>query len=342
MLAFLLLFADLTILRNDKLELSILNPGGAFAKLLLLADKDQTNPMWQGNGNYVGHFLCLDGFGPVSPEEQAAGLPGHGEAVRQSWTQTAPGVFSTRLPLLHEKVTRRIELLPGEQVITVETTVENELAFDRPLNWAEHATIGAPFLAPGVTVVDASVGRCLTRPDAKGGPKATLAPNQEFTYPNAPLLAGGTRSLRAVPANANSLDHTGCTVDPKRTHGFVTAIHLEKRLLFGYLWPRADYPWLQEWLNFPADGKLSRGLEFGTQPFDVSRREAISLGTLFNTPTYRWLPAKSKLSAKFVMFYTAIPPGFDQVDDVRYENGSIVISHRASNQTIRLAAQKTP
>ncbi len=342
MLALLLLFADLTLIKNDKLELSVQNPGGAFTKLRLVADPDETNPMWKGNGNYRGHFLCVDGFGPTSKEEQAAGLPGHGEAVRQSWTQTAPGVFETRLPIVQEKVTRRIELLPGEQVITVETTLENELGFDRPINWAEHATIGAPFLTHGKTVVDASVGRCLTRPDEKGGPKSTLNAGVEFTYPHVPLNAGGTRNLRSVPAGANSLDHTGCTIDPNRTHGFVTAIHLEKRLVFGYYFPRADYPWLQEWHNYPASGELSRGLEFGTQPFDVSRRQAISQGKLFDVPTYRWLPAKSKISAKFVMFYAAVPPGFDQVDDVRHENGHLVLTNNATNQTIRLAAQKIP
>jgi hypothetical protein len=339
MLALLLLFADLTLIKNDKLELSVQNPGGAFTKLLLLADPAQTNPMWKGSGNYQGHFLCLDGFGPTSKEEQAAGLPGHGEAVRQSWTQSAPGVFSTRLPLLHEAITRRITLLPGEQVITVETTVTNELAFDRPLNWAEHGTIGAPFLTPGQTVVDASVGRCLTRPDEKGGPKATLRPGVEFSYPHVPLHAGGTRNIRSVPPGANSLDHTGCAIDPNRTHGFVTALHLDKRLVFGYYSPRADYPWLQEWHNYPASGELSRGLEFGTQPFDVSRREAISLGKLFDQPTYRWLPAKSKIAATFHMFYAAIPPGFDQVDDVRHENGYLVLTNNATRQTIRLAAR---
>ena len=339
MLALLLLFADLTLIKNDKLELSVQNPGGAFTKLLLLADPAQTNPMWKGSGNYQGHFLCLDGFGPTSKEEQAAGLPGHGEAVRQSWTQSAPGVFSTRLPLLHEAITRRITLLPGEQVITVETTVTNELAFDRPLNWAEHGTIGAPFLTPGQTVVDASVGRCLTRPDEKGGPKATLNAGVEFTYPHVPLRNGGTRNLRSVPPGANSLDHTGCTIDPNRTHGFVTALHLDKRLVFGYYFPRADYPWLQEWHNYPASGELSRGLEFGTQPFDVSRREAISLGKLFDLPTYRWLPAKSQVSAAFHMFYAAIPPGFDQVDDVRHADGYLVLTNNATRQTIRLAAR---
>ena len=34
-------------------------------------------------GSGAGHFVCVDGFGPVSAEEEAAGLPGHGEATRR-------------------------------------------------------------------------------------------------------------------------------------------------------------------------------------------------------------------------------------------------------------------
>jgi hypothetical protein len=42
------------------------------------------------------------------------------------------------------------------------------------------------------------------------------------------------------------------------------------------------------------------------------------------------------------MFYAAVPPGFDQVDDVRHENGQLLLTNNATNQTIRLTAQKIP
>ena len=42
----------------------------------------------------------------------------------------------------------------------------------------------------------------------------------------------------------------------------------------------------------------------------VSRREAISEGTMFGAPTYRWLPAKSTINSRFLMFYTRVPDGF--------------------------------
>jgi len=346
-----------TALENEKIELLTLNNGGAFVSLILKDDAAKMNPMWNPValarmtngpsrfGDSLGHFVCVDGFGPTSPEERAAGLQGHGEAHRQPWELVDKGrngklqqlTFKTRLPIVQEGFTRRIEVVDGEQVVYVESTLENELAFDRPINWAEHGTIGYPFLAPGKTVVDASVGKCMTRPN-DGKPPHRLVSGVPFVYPNAPLAKGGMTNLREIPNPPDSMDHSGCVFDPSRRLGFVTAINLEQRLLLGYLVRREEYPWLQEWMNYPSNMALSRGLEFGTQPFDVSRRETVDMGKLFDTPAFRWLPAKSKIGTRYLMFYTRVPSGFTQVDDVRQEGGQLIITDKKSGQTVRLAA----
>jgi hypothetical protein len=67
---------------NDKLTLALRTEGGAMVRLVMNDDPAAINPMHTG----LGHFVCVDGFGPVSAEEQAAGLPGHGEAHRVPWT----------------------------------------------------------------------------------------------------------------------------------------------------------------------------------------------------------------------------------------------------------------
>lgn len=90
--------------------------------------------------------------------------------------------------IMHELFTRRVEVAEDEQVVYVESSLENLLGFDRPVNWAEHATIGAPFLAPGKTVVDSATGRCQTRP-YENQPIRRLASGKEFKYPFT-LLAG--------------------------------------------------------------------------------------------------------------------------------------------------------
>jgi hypothetical protein len=95
------------------------------------------------------------------------------------------------------------------------------------------------------------------------------------------------------------------------------------------------------WEFYPdRDRPIARGLEFATQPFDVSRREVIQTNTLFDTPTYRWLPAKSTIGAAFLMFYTQTPVGFRGVDDVTLDNGRLTIVDRASRVNVVLAASR--
>ena len=137
------------------------------------------------------------------------------------------------------------------------------------------------------------------------------------------------------------MDHTGCAFDPARKHVFVTAIRKDKRLVFGYLLRREEYPWLQEWMNYTNPLNLARGLEFGTQPYDLPRRTIIDMGKLFDVPTYRWLPAKSKISTRFLMFYSPTPEGFEQVDDVRLDGGKLILVDRKSGKTIELKTNQT-
>ena len=301
-------------------------------------DPERLSPLWNPvrlareagrkppAGFSIGHFVCVDGFGPVSQEEQAAGLPGHGEAHTQPWETRSSE--KSRKYRHHNALDQtpagagafhpNIRLVNGENVIYIESQLENLLSFDRPVCWAEHATIGSPFLEPGKTVVDMSARRA--RPGAHenrpGALPYRLVSFQDFTWPLAPRSTAEQVDLRAAPANPNSLDHTTCLMDPERKLVFVTALHTEKRLLLGYLFKREEYPWLQSWEHYPADLKMARGLEFGTQPFDVPRREVIATNSMFDTATYRWLPARSKIGSSFVLFYTRAPEGFARVDDV--------------------------
>jgi hypothetical protein len=349
-------------LANDRLQLTILPNGGAMVNLVLVDDPDKMNPLWDPIrmarearaksefGTSLGHFVCVDGFGPVSDEEQAAGLPGHGEAHEAPWEvkfsgkegNTATVTLAAKLPLVHENFTRTLRMVDGENVVYVQSELESLLAFDRPVNWAEHATIGAPFLERGVTAVDMPVRRAKTRPYAasekEGGLEHRLPSDKEFTWPMAPALKGGRVDVRTAPPNSNSGDHTTCLMDPSRKLAFVTALHPARRLLLGYIFRREEYPWVQSWEFYPADGRLARGLEFGTQPFDVMRREAIQLNSMFDAPTYRWLPAKSKIETKFLLFYARTPEGMKKIDDARLEGGHILIEDRKAGKQMSLTA----
>ena len=102
----------------------------------------------------------------MSQEERKAGLPGHGEAHRVPWdvvSSAKKGVtttvtFSATLPIVQEVFRRTLRMVDGEQVVYIESELENLLGFDRPINWGEHATIGAPSSSSG-----RRLSKCLRR-----------------------------------------------------------------------------------------------------------------------------------------------------------------------------------
>jgi len=349
-----------TVLSNGVLELTVLTQGAGLASVVLANDPEKLSPLWNprrmarelGNtGAFnpgTGHFVCVDGFGTPSAEERAAGLPGHGEAHFQIFEQRSAGkegktasvTMSAKLPIAQENFTRTFRMVDGENVVYVESQLESLVGFDRPVNWAEHATVGSPFLESGVTVVDVAGSRSQARPyrPANGPTQRRLVSGKDFTWPMAPGLDGKNIDLRYAPEDPHYLDHAVTQIDPSRKLGWVTALNPNKRLILGYVFKREEYPWVQYWGNYPATKKFARGLEFSTQPYDVSRREAVTTSTMFDTPTYRWLPAKSKIESRFLMFFARVPEGFGKVDDVRVENGQIVIEDRAAKKQVTLAA----
>jgi hypothetical protein len=340
--------AALTI-SNDKLTLGLRTEGGAMVRLVLNDDPAAVNAL----DAVLGHFVCVDGFGPVSSEERAAGLPGHGEAHRVPWETIASektntgGVatttvsFSATLPIVQEKFRRTIRIVGGENVVSIESELESLLGFDRPINWGEHATIGRPFLELGKTVVEMSATRAMTRShDSQSEGPHRLQSFKPFTWPMAPALNGESIDVRPTPTGVPIGDHTTSLMDPARRLVFVTAFNTEKRLLLGYVFRRAEYPWTQLWEFYPVGDRIARGLEFSTQPFDLPRREVIQTNSMFDTPTYRWLPAKSKIGSAFLMFYTRTPDGFRKVDDVILDGGKLTVEDRASGVKIVLAASR--
>jgi hypothetical protein len=372
------------LLANDRLQLQILLQGGAIGSFVLQEEPQKLNPMWnplrtareQGRtaqfSGVLGHFVCVDGFGQPSAEERAAGLPQHGEAhtlKMEAVTAAENGVhsvaLSAKLPIAQEVFTRTFRAVDGENVVYVDSQLENLLGFDRPVHWAEHATVAAPFLEAGVSRIFLSGSRSQTRdfglnqgrgnlpapgagaqgapapgPARGGGSQRRLKPGIDFTWPMAPGADGSTIDLSTVPQDPHFTDHSATLFDPSRPLAWAVVLNPGKRMIYGYIFKSAEYPWIQNWGNYSSAAQVVHGLEFGTQPYDVSRREAVSTGSLFGTPTYRWLPAKSKIESHFIVFFAMVPEGMKQVDSVRLENGLITIEDRATGKQLPLKASR--
>jgi len=302
-------------------------------------------------GPLVGHFVCVDGFGSPSPEERAAGMQMHGEAYLQPWklvssekqAGTTTTKFAVTLPMLQESFTRVLRMVDGESVIYIDSELESQTAFDRTANWGEHPFLFPPFLEPEKTVVDMSGTKARTRttgPGRPGGRGAAFVQSADFTWPMAPGTDGKPLDLRAQPAGVSMMGHTTTLMDQSRKFDYVTILNTDKHYLLGYLFKHEEYPFVQNYMSYNTSGWSGRGLEFATQPFDLPRREMVELNKLFDTPVYRWLPAKSKIGSHFLMFWVKSPEGMTRVDDVRWENGKITVEDKTANKTITLAASQ--
>jgi hypothetical protein len=333
-------------IENQQLRVTVLQGGGHIAEIL---DKDTgINPLWTppwrssepsefgpaayaeyGSGveskllaGIMGHNLCLDIFGGPSEEEFAAGITVHGEGSVASYQIEESGgglTLRARFPLAQIAFERRIEL--RGRVVRIRESVENLTAYDRPIGWTQHVTLGPPFLEKGVTQFRASATRSKVL-ESEFGVADTLCGAAEFDWPSAPRRDGGIEDLRVLTGAASSSAFTTHLMDPARENAYFAAFAPAARLVFGYVWKQADFPWMGIWeenysrTHAPWNGKtLTRGMEFGVSPMPESRRAMVDRGKLFGVPAYRWLPAKARLEVE----YCALMSHADAIPEVLEE-----------------------
>jgi hypothetical protein len=260
----------------------------------------------------MGHNLCLDIFGGPSAEEAAAGLPVHGEAsiALYDLELTATGMVArAHLPLASLQIERRLEL--HDRAVRIRESVQNLGGTDRPVGWTQHVTLGPPFLEKGVTEFRASATRSRVQ-ESTFGAADYLVPAADFDWPHAPRLEGGLADLRVYTNAEVSSAYTAHLMDPGQDNSFFVAFSPGIRLAFGYVWRRTDFPWLGIWEEngsrapVPWNSQtLTRGMEFGVSPFAETRREMIERGRLFDVPTFRWIPAGSRVSVEYWCVFRA-------------------------------------
>ena len=324
-------------IENETLRLTVLVEGGHIAELL--HKPTGINPLWTPPwpsiepssydaarhpeygrnaeskllAGLMGHNLCMDIFGGPSENEAAAGMTVHGEASVAHYDITvANGVLTQRavFPQAQLRFARKISFLaPAGVRITEE--VENLSALDRPVAWTQHVTLGDPFVEPGVTQFRASATKSkVIESDFTGG-KGYMKIGAEFDWPHVPNIKGGTTDMRVFIDRPISGAFSTHLMDPKREDAFFLAWSPKSKLLIGYVWKRADFPWLGIWEENhcrtapPWNSQtITRGMEFGVSPMPESRRQMIERGSLFGVPGYRWIPAGKTVHVEYRAFLT--------------------------------------
>jgi hypothetical protein len=317
-------------LENDSLRVTVLEGGGHIAEILDKAtgisplwiphwpsiepaDYDAARHPLYGGGpdasllaGIMGHNLCLDIFGGPSAEEASAGMPAHGETTVAQFSidvHSTGLAMRTVLPSAQLRLERRIAL--DGRTVRIRECVENLTSTDRPVGWTQHVTMGPPFLERGATELRIPADRSKVV-DGMFGPADDLVPDAEFQWPEAPLARGGVRDLRVYTHARASSAYTVHRMDIRRDTAFFAAFSPAAGLVFAYLWPRSNFPWLGIWEENharpdpPWNGQgLTLGMEFGVSPFPESRRDMIERGRMFDTPTFRWIPARRRVEVEY-------------------------------------------
>lgn len=328
-------------IENDALIVTVSREGGHIAEII--EKKTGVNPLWtppwpsiepsthnaRSHPEYgddseskllsgiLGHNLCLDIFGPPSPAEFASGVTVHGESSIAPYEIDATGlrmIARAHLPLAQLDFERELTL--AGDVVEIRETVTNLTAMDRPLAWTQHVTLGPPFLEAGITTLDINAPKSMVFP-GDFGPAQPYKPGALFEWPHAPNKDGSTTDLRIQSTAKRSAGVTCHVVDPSSDHGSFEAFHPPTRVLFGYSWKRADFPWISLWEEnrsrmFPPwnGNAVTRGIEFGVSPFAEGRRAMVERGSLLGVPTYRWLGASESATVRYSAFARVVsPPG---------------------------------
>jgi hypothetical protein len=322
-------------IENEHLRVTVLSGGGHLAEVF--DKRAEVNPLWTPPWDSIepsqydatrhpeyggtvessllagimGHNLCLDIFGGPSEDEARAGMPVHGEVSTAEFDVAGTGheiVMRARLPLADLEVERRLVL--RDRAVWIRETVHNPGGIDKPVGWTEHVTLGPPFLQKGRTEFRASVGRSRVF-ESVFGAGDYLRAGADFDWPHAPRRSGGTEDLRVFTNEAASSAYTAHLTDPDLATAFFVAFAPEARLAFGYMWRRADFPWLGIWEEnlsraaAPWGARtITRGMEFGVSPFPEARRAMVDRGRLFETPAFRWIPARSQVSVEYLCVST--------------------------------------
>lgn len=325
-------------LDNGTIEAVVLPGGGHLASVTLKAGRGAgVNPLWsvpwtsmeprafdpkahddayggppEGRllASIMGHNLCLDYFGGPSPEARAAGLGVHGEAPVATWdvAETPGGVrAAAELPVAGLRVVRLYTMAPGQASLRVETAVHNLRPAPREIGWQEHASFGAPFVEPGVTVFDADATRGRTNPERFAN-HHYLKTNTDFTWPDGPGIDGHAVDLRVPPAAIPYGEFTTQLMDPAQAEVGFTAVNPKLGLRCRYRWPRKSYPWLGMWdeardrHQLPWAAKtVVRGMEFGVWPFTLGLEAMRKLNPLFGEPTFVTVPGHGTRQASFTV-----------------------------------------
>jgi hypothetical protein len=324
------------VFETEFIRATVLQSGGHLAELVLQAG-ECVNPLWVQtrptidseiydpviHGDFygrnpesrllsglAGHNLCFPFWGNPSAAEFAAGMTFHGETNIRRWQlieESRDGILiEVLLPESGMKVRRRFR--SHGYALHCDSEAMNLTSWDQPFGWCEHVTVGPPFLESGAVRFDASLGDGFITGDGTG---------PRISWPHGAGRDPDSRSFDLTRFSESSHRNLVNSFVVKASHewAFFTVFQRRFGLLFGYVFPRADFPWLNVWEN--NDEQLqARAMEFSNTPHHGTMKTLIRSAAIWGVPTYEWLDALSTVSKRFAAFLCPVPRDFCGTADI--------------------------
>ncbi|MGZ5247599.1 MAG: hypothetical protein ACXWV5_11215, partial [Flavitalea sp.] len=256
------------ILQNDFVKLVIDPVGGSFTEFSTVPgginplDFKLIHTEPSGEIAFKGHFLCLGNWGDPSPGEKESGLNKHGEFVKLKWEFDKSGneiMMNATSGLEGIHINRFVSLTGDSSCIKVSEVISNTTSRGRIYNMVQHPTIAGDFLNEK-TVVNCN---------------STLGFDYLNTGEN--LLSSGrwpvylTAEEKEINLETPHLEYSSVfptIVDAESEYGWITAYSPDHQLLLGYVWKRADYPWINHWIHF-ADVQTGEKIKASSNKSDA-------------------------------------------------------------------------
>ncbi|MFO7670300.1 MAG: T9SS type A sorting domain-containing protein [Bacteroidales bacterium] len=315
------LYAQTITLDNGIAKMDVSLYGGIIKEISL--HSIDINPI-----HAYGHFICFDHWGPSTPEEEALGIPFHGNGSKIPWTlihgpgqDDQPNIveMSCLLPVVKLGMNRKIYQGANAPVFKIVEKITNHAGNPKVFNLVQHPTIGAPFLDE-TTLVD-------TRVDSGFSQKGTLppAPGDVFNWPEA-MVDGDSTDLRFLTTGHSwSSSVVTFILDEKEEYGWVTAVNPTLNLMIGYMWPTSDYPWLNLWMQIQKGAPFARGLEMGSTGLHQTWPVLLEMNTIFGKKLYEELDRDETITKSYYTFLSEVPSGYSGVASVSLINDTIRI-----------------
>ena len=296
----------------------------------------------------TGHNLCLNHFGDLTEEEEAAQGYHHGEASNLPWTvfeQQADAAearldYGLDLPDAQMRFRRTLRIRPGESTLYIKESTTNLKRSDSPFCCQQHVTLSPPFVEGGVSRLDLPARRGHTYP-AVGDGSELLTPDLSYSWPDAPLQAGGTLDLRLFPEERYGYG-VSVLLEPEEEHAFTAVSNPKFGLLLVYLFPRQAFPWTSLWCEhealeiLPYSGRTTTwGVEFGSVAMTVKLRDKLTAGPLLGVPRFGILPAKHTIDIDYQAQLLKVPADWQGVERIEHRDGETIACERGSKRSAR-------